>query len=57
MRDLGDGLIRFDFDRDHPAFDRAAPFSVGFVAVMPKHYWQDIDLAEPLLEVPLGSGP
>jgi microcin C transport system substrate-binding protein len=41
-----------------PESDREKLFSfVGNMRVMPKHFWQDHDLSEPLATPPIGSGP
>lgn len=33
------------------------PLIIGEIPILPAHYWQDRDFANPSLDVPLGSGP
>jgi len=37
--------------------NRELPLILGQLSILPKHWWQGRDFAEPLTEPPLGSGP
>jgi len=37
--------------------NRELPLTIGQMAILPKHYWQDKDFTKTTLEPPLGSGP
>lgn len=46
--------VRFDFvEANNPEL----PYLVGQVPVLPKHWWEGRDFAEPTLDVPPGCGP
>ncbi len=58
---LGEREIEFTFDQKG---NRELPAIIGDLAVLPKHWWEGKDangrqrnIAEPTLELPLGSGP
>lgn len=54
-RDLGDRVVRFDFDQTG---NRELPHIMGQLTVLPKHWWEDgRDFEAGGLEPPLGSGP
>lgn len=40
-----------------PKTDKDLMLSLVDLPIFPKHYWSDKNLAEPLIEAPLGSGP
>lgn len=52
--DLGDGVVRFHFDRPG---NRELPNILGDLPILPKHWWANRDFFESSLEPPLGSGP
>jgi microcin C transport system substrate-binding protein len=54
VRDLGDRVVRFDFDQSG---NRELPHIMGQLTVLPKHWWEGRAFDEPGLDVPLGSGP
>ena len=37
--------------------NKELPLLLGGLPVLPKHWWADRDFSEPMLDVPLGSGP
>ncbi|MEL7463086.1 MAG: extracellular solute-binding protein [Pseudomonadota bacterium] len=53
-RDMGDGVVRFDFDQ---ANNRELPQIMGQLTVLPKHWWESRAFDESSLEPMLGSGP
>lgn len=46
--------VKFTFKHNQ---NRELALTVGSLAVLPKHYWQDKEFDKSSLEVPLGSGP
>lgn len=50
----GPGRVTFRFKTDA---NRELPQILGQLPVLPKHWWQGRDFAQPLTEPPLGSGP
>jgi microcin C transport system substrate-binding protein len=53
-RDLGDRVVRFDFDQKG---NRELPHIMGQLTVLPKHWWEGRDFEAGGFEPPLGSGP
>jgi microcin C transport system substrate-binding protein len=53
-RDLGDRVVRFDFDQ---AGNRELPHIMGQLAVLPKHWWEGRTFEESTLDPLLASGP
>jgi microcin C transport system substrate-binding protein len=54
VRDLGGGVVRFDFDQ---AGNRELPHIMGQLTVLPKHWWDGRDFEAGGLEPLLASGP
>ncbi len=52
-RDLGDGVVRFDFDQSG---NRELPHIMGQLMVLPKHWWETRKFEESALEPMMGSG-
>ncbi|WP_428241985.1 extracellular solute-binding protein [Gynuella sp.] len=40
-----------------PQKDKSTTLQMAALSIFPKHYWKDVDLSEPLVEVPVVSGP
>ncbi|AJQ96520.1 ABC-type oligopeptide transport system, periplasmic component [Gynuella sunshinyii YC6258] len=40
-----------------PQKDKSTTMQMAELRIFPKHYWKDVDLSEPLVEVPVVSGP
>jgi len=54
-RDMGDRVVRFDFDQTG---NRELPHIMGQLTVLPKHWWEDgRDFEAGGLERPMASGP
>ena len=51
---LSDNEVRFTFDQTG---NRELPHIMGDLPVLPKHWWEERDFTQPILEPPLGSGP
>lgn len=49
---LDEGRVRFTLKKS----DKELMIALGTVTILPKHYWESRDFAEPLATVPLGSG-
>jgi microcin C transport system substrate-binding protein len=54
VRDLGGGVVRFDFDT---AGNRELPHIMGQLTVLPRHFFENRAFDEPGLDRPLGCGP
>jgi len=50
---LDDRRVRFEL----PVPDRSMALSLAGLKMLPKHWWSSRNLADPLTEVPMGSGP
>ncbi len=46
--------VRFDFNNDST---RELPFSIATLPILPRHYWQDLNLNSADLDIPVSSGP
>jgi len=55
---LSDRSIKFSFKKNEDnSIDREMPVIMGFMPVLPKHYWQDRDFNQTHTNIPIGSGP
>ncbi len=54
VRDMGGGVVRFDFDQTG---NRELPHIMGQLSVLPKHWWEGRDFEAGGLEPMLASGP
>ena len=50
---LGQNSVKFTFGNTG---NREMPLIVGDLPILPKHYWQDLDISKTTLQPPLGSG-
>lgn len=56
VKKTGPRSVRFVFERARYKGALSASF-VGWMHVLPRHFWKDRDFGRPILEPPLGSGP
>lgn len=54
VKKINTHLVRFSFKPNH---NRDLPLLVASLAVLPKHYYENIDFSKTTLQPPLGSGP